>query len=319
MLQNVKIHHDGSHYVATIPGTSLCPKDGPRCRKAFDTQKDIFDFFYTEAKQKSISPKKRCRYIASRIQDICDVGYWTTDEEAEGLYKRCVRNEHKRTRRYLQKLYLNEWNYFVTFTYDDKKETPEGFRERLRKALSNLHSRNNWSVISCWEEGELSGRLHLHAFLNVPEGGMVGELFLDKKYSTKRHKWEYFTNNTYFQKRFGQTDWRSIDRNDLKKGLAAYLIKYLKKSNSKLIYSRGIPSDVDLMIDPETDVCTMYRDGSLKYVLFDSVIYRKEAESALLITENMLVITPEEQAEYERELTGLTRRMIPGIEINLTA
>ncbi len=52
--------------------------------------------------------------------------------------------------RVMRKVNLNEFNYFVTFTFDDKLHTEESFRKSLKKFLANYHTRYNWkySVVS---------------------------------------------------------------------------------------------------------------------------------------------------------------------------
>ena len=64
---------------------------------------------------------------------------------------------------------MNRWNYFVTFTYDPKKHTAESFNKKLRKCLSNLHTRRGWKYMGVFEEGFENGTLHFQALLYVPK------------------------------------------------------------------------------------------------------------------------------------------------------
>lgn len=57
------------------------------------------------------------------------------------------RNEIERRKRLYRKVYLQEWRYFVIFTYDDKKLTETEFREKLTNCLRHLASRNKWKYI----------------------------------------------------------------------------------------------------------------------------------------------------------------------------
>ena len=237
------VYREGDYYIGNLPYTQE-----PRVRnpipKYSKEKVNLFNRFYLEAQQKEITKKKTLDYIEDRIRETCDIEDWLVEDEGKDLLKRLVNNKHKRVKRYERKVSWNVWNWFVTFTYDSDKETEDGFRARLRKALSNFATRHGWRYIGVEERGKKTGRLHYHFIMNIPEGEMVGELFLDCKYSEKRRKREFFTNNTYFQERFGQTDWEAITDADMQNGkVLAYLMKYLKKSGTSLIYSRGMPSE----------------------------------------------------------------------------
>lgn len=270
MKSLVKVYRDEQfNYIARFPSAVVPCEHGAR----FKTRtKEIFDTLYLEAERKGVAKKEMLRYIEDRNRELYDIEDWFVDDEAKEMLKRKRNNIQKKKKRYERKCFLNTWGYFVTFTYDDKKETAESFAARLRKALSNLKCRHGWRYIGAEERGELGGRLHYHFIVHVPPGEMIGNLFIDYKRSKKRGKMEYFTNNTYFQERFGQSCWERITEEDVKNGkVRRYLIKYLTKTNSKLIYSRGIPSEYEVEIDTETDAKMTFTRYGKCAVLFDHI------------------------------------------------
>ena len=273
MELRVKVKSDGYHYYAHLPGTSS-PSVGGRGYRSYKSQ--LFDKYFLEAQQNGIADKKIVSYIEDRIHEECDISDWLSKEECSHFYKNKVRNVHKRLKRYEDKLFLVDWNWFVTFTYDSDKETAESFELRLKKCFSNFKTRKNWLVMCVPEEGEEKGRKHFHCFIRIPDGCMVGNLFLNKKYSRKRRKLETWTDNSYFSKRFGISVWESIERNDLLGGcLKSYLVKYLAKSGNKIFYSRGIPTEIDMVIDTEVDVADCFYNYGVKVLLFDCVFAEK--------------------------------------------
>ena len=276
-LLQVKVRFDGSHFIGSLPSPSRGSTGGYREK----TRKiELFEQFYHEARKKNIPDRKICEYVENRIMQECDIEDWLLQDEVKALYKRHVTNLHKRIRRYEDKLFWLDPNYYVTFTYSDAKETRESFEARLLKTFSNFKTRHGWLCIVVPEEGKKNGRLHYHCFLKIPKNGMVGELFLNCKYSSKSRKREYFTDNTYFSARFGQSDWHKITRADLVGGgLRSYLTKYLSKSENKIFYSRGIPTELEMVIDTESDVFCTYYDFGFKTILFDHVIYGEAVEA----------------------------------------
>ena len=271
MLQNVKIKFDGNHVIGSLPSTRRLSYKG---RTEKTKEAELFDVYYKQALEEGVKDKKLCGYIQDRFLQEQDIEDWISEEKVRELYKNKIRNKHKRIKRYRDKLFIVEWNYYVTFTYDDKKETEESFMKRLKKVFSNFKVRHNWLVIAVPEEGEQNGRRHVHAFIYIPEGEMQGELFTNKLWSKKKRRWTYFTDNTYFARRFGHSVWKPINRNDLSgNGLSKYLEKYLEKSGNRFFYSRGIPSEIDMVIDTETDVFCTFCNYGMKVMLYDHIFF----------------------------------------------
>ena len=91
--------------------------------------------------------------------------YEELDDSIDEKIKRKRNNWQHRKKRFCRKAYLNRWNRFLTITYDDKKHTEETFRKKLRKCLSNLHTRRGWKYM---QAGRLQYRAGKNAS-NIPE------------------------------------------------------------------------------------------------------------------------------------------------------
>lgn len=229
-----------------------------------------FDEYYYEAQGNKIDKKDLPNYIQQRFwedaNDICEDTI--DDKEFEVLYDNFQNRLHKRIVKCREKILLNQWSFWVTFTYEDEKETVENFEKRLITCFNNFAKRNGWFVAGAWENGELGDRLHFHAFIYIPEGQMVGELYSASRYSYKRRRMEYYIDNTYFKERFGMSDWIAISNESLADGrLIDYLVKYITKTGRRLFYSRGIPNEFEMEIDTDTDVLMSYNNFGIKYLL----------------------------------------------------
>ena len=71
------------------------------------------------------------------------------------------------------KINLGNWNYFCTFTYDDKKHTPESFVKKLKNCLKKLSSRKNWVYMLVLEHSPEKERAHFHAIFHIPDGATL--------------------------------------------------------------------------------------------------------------------------------------------------
>lgn len=271
IFENCKVVNNGSHYVASIPYTWSKAHGGYSPRREDSI---LFDEYYQKAQIEGISDKRIASYVESEIRRERDIEDWISEERCSELLKNKRRSVHKCYKRYEGKLMLTPFNWYVTFTYDDDKSTPEAFQKRLKKCFSNFKCRKNWRVVGVPEDGEEKGRRHWHCFIHIPEGMMVGKLFLNKAFSTKRKKYETWTDNEYFNKRFGNSVWKAITPEDLRHGgeLRRYLVKYLQKSGHRMFYSRGLPHELRVDVNTETDVACTYFDYGYKSVLFNSVI-----------------------------------------------
>ena len=264
-----KVYNDGCHFVAVENIT--------RDKKVFSNKREItdearcFDELYLLAVHLGYTHAKLREFLKNGMLEQFPF-LKNVDSFVDEHVKKKLHNFYSRIKRFKRKAYLNKWNKFVTITYDDKKHSEASFRNKLRKCLSNLHTRYGWNYMGVFELAPETNRLHFHAFMYIPDGSMVGKIEERQDYSTAQHKMQTTLCNTFFERKFGRNDFEEINEFELKNGSAInYLTKYLFKTNEKIIYSRGIPTELNLFID-ELDIATEFEDYVIKYVLFDDCI-----------------------------------------------
>ena len=74
--------------------------------------------------------------------------------------------------------------------------------------------------------------------------------------------------HTYFNERFGRSDFEEVYNRSFLGQCVAYLVKYLEKTGEKLVYSKGLPQYFVSDILDDDIVCTMGADNQ-KLLLFD--------------------------------------------------
>ena len=263
-----KVYADGNHYVASIVLPKRSRGNDCRFRSSLD---DKFDELYFAAIKSGLSGDKLKSFIKDNLAELYP-NEWRLEEIIVEKIKAKQHNLYARKKRFRRKAYLNEWNYFVTFTYDDDYHTEESFKKSLRKCLSNLHSRRGWLYMGVFEHAPDTGRLHFHGLVNVPDGQMIGDVYERRDYSTKSHRMVTTHSNTFFEVRFGRNDFSSINSFELKSGKTLnYILKYIEKTDERIIYSRGIPTDFYKEIS-DSDIAAELFDFIVKYVVFDDVI-----------------------------------------------
>ena len=272
----MKVIHDGQHFVATplqkAPSTS-------RVRREKDGTDLNFETAYFAARKAKVKRDDLVSWIGQYMQDQLHDIFGLDHEWIAGQISRLEHNLYLRERRFRNKAYLNQWNYFVTFTYDAEKMDEDTFRASIRKCLSNLHSRRGWKYMGVFELGEEGERLHFHALVYIPDGKMPGALHTVRRYSTKRHQWEERLENTFFAQRFGINTFDPIANRKGMGGAVEYIIKYLFKSGERAIYSRAIPTELVAMVQDEQIAAELF-DFVGKFVLFDDafVLWSEEEE-----------------------------------------
>ena len=123
-----------------------------------------------------------------------------------------------------------------------------------------------------FERAPESGRLHLHGLLYVPDGEMVGKICEKRDFSTAQQKMQVTHSNDFFEDTFGRNDFEYIDEILVRKtGNIDYILKYISKSNEKVVYSRGLPAEVCKKVHRDFIVADYY-DFVTKYVFDDDVI-----------------------------------------------
>lgn len=231
------------------------------------TKKEEFEKLYKD----NLGLKKRDRRqaIISGLKEI--KGLFKKDEDlilfVDSNLERKERNKLCRRIRLTRKANLHDFNYFCTFTYDGKQLTEEDFKKKLQTCFKMLCHRKGWKYIGVWERSPDKKRLHFHGIFYIPEGTMPGTLEQHNDYSFKTHKRQITWQNTYFNKRFGRSDFERIDKRKMGEALA-YLMKYIEKSGERLVYSRGLSQYFISDILDDDVVCPIGVDDR-KLLLFD--------------------------------------------------
>ena len=230
------------------------------------TEKDVFNQLYAE--HINLPRKERKKQIFESIKS-----HFEDDRTAElfvdANMERKKRNLISRRIRMIRKVNLQEFNYFVTLTYDSKIHTEQSFRDKLQNTLSHLCSRKKWRYIGVWERSPKKDRLHFHGLFYVPEGTMPGEMVKVNSYSLLEQKRQITNQSTYFAEQFGRNDFRPIERREHIGNAIAYILKYIEKSGERLVYSRGLPQFFisDILDD---DVACRIGLEDKKLLLFDN-------------------------------------------------
>ncbi len=292
MLINAKVYSDGSHYIA-IPHTTAPERKRKIINKLEQkikveslnkdneieiketTKTELFNKLYEE--NKTATNKEKKEIIEKEL-----IKHFEHEQDAKDFIEQKLesnrRNDIVRRMRFARKYYMNEFNYFVTFTYDNAKHTEESFRKSLRICLNNFHSRKGWNYMGVWERSS-TDRLHFHGFIYVPDGAMVGELIKVEDYSFSTHKMQETMQNTYFNNRFGRNDFVEISEFEKKHGnLQGYLLKYITKSNDRIVYSRNLPTYIKSDILDQDILCDMPNKHGTKYVLTDNFLCIDDGE-----------------------------------------
>ena len=193
-----------------------------------------------------------------------------TREYVEIYIEKKKRNLIERRKRLARKINIGRWNYFCTFTYDVKLHNEESFKKKLKNCLKKLSHRKGWIYIGVWERSPEKKRLHFHGVFYIPDGTMVGELIEVNDYSFNAHKRQKITQNTYFNKRFGRSDFSPIKDDKRALSMATqYLMKYLEKSGERIVYSKNTPTYFISDVLEEDVACSMNEDKAVKLLLFD--------------------------------------------------
>lgn len=263
------IYNDGGHYIA-VPRLKRSKK-GVSTSHELTAHEIAFNSLYACAARNGLEKQALADYVQGELSalftDITDVGGFV----AEKMLRK-QKSLYARKKRFRRKAYLNVWNYFVTITYDDKKHDEESFRKKLRRCLSNLHTRRGWKYMGVFEYAPETHRLHFHALMYIPDGEMIGAIDELKDYSTAQGQMQVTHSNSFFAESFGRNDFEMLNEQELRHGgTINYLLKYISKTGERIVYSRGIPTEICKKVK-DKDIATTMLDYVTKYLLFDDVI-----------------------------------------------
>lgn len=230
------------------------------------TKKELFELLY--AKNISLTRTQRKAKIIKEMLPYFD-DEKKCQEYVNRNIERKIRNLICRRIRMCRKANLANFNYFCTFTYDDKLHSEASFKKGIRTCLRNLCFRKRWKYIGVWERAPKTNRLHFHGLFHIPPEGMMGEIIKVRDYDTRSCKMRTTLQSSYFNSRFGRSDFEEIDNNERKLGNAlAYLMKYIEKSGEKIVYSKGLPQYFISDIMDADIVCRIGQEDK-KLLLFD--------------------------------------------------
>jgi len=230
------------------------------------TKRELFNRLYRE--YISLPRYKLKNAIVAQMQQ-----YFKTLENTvsyvEQHLERKKRNLISRRIRCVRKMNLQDFNYFVTFTYDDKLHTEDTFSKKLRVCLSRLATRKGWKYIGVWERSPQKKRLHFHGIFYIPQDTMPGIMIQKEDYSFNTRKRQITNQNTYFNDNFGRSSFETIDCKSRLFDAAAYILKYLEKSGERIVYSKGLPQYFISDIMDDDVVCRIGQEDK-KLLLFDN-------------------------------------------------
>ena len=232
------------------------------------TRKRLVEELYAE--HINLSGTQRRKKITAAMRP-----YFGDEEEADEYVRQHIarkyRNLVSRRIRLMRKVNLQDFNYFVTFTYDDAIHTEVTFKKRLRNTLSHLCARKGWKYIGVWERSPEKKRLHFHGIFHVPEGTLPGIMTNVAGYSFSERKRQVIQQNDYFRSLFGRNDFKPIlDKESIGEAVA-YILKYIEKSGEKIVYSRGLPQYFISDVMDEDVVCPCGTEDK-KLLLFDDFV-----------------------------------------------
>ena len=229
------------------------------------TRKELFEELYNETRDKRRGERKKI--ITEKMLPYFKDKQATTDF-VNKQFERKLRNIICRRVRLTRKVNLQTFNYFCTFTYDSAKHTEESFMRKLKGCFKMMCHRRGWKYVGVWERSPEKKRLHFHGLFYIPDGAMVGELQEVADYSPIKKKVQHTIQNTYFNERFGRSDFKPVvDRRMLGEAVA-YLTKYMEKTGEKILYSKGLPQYFISDILDEDVVCTIGQEDR-KLLLYD--------------------------------------------------
>ena len=116
---NAKVYSDGSHHIAILPQPNTQRKSEKKSKVSTVEEielKEKFEQAYAE------TPSKGKKKKSKEILDIV-ANNFADKEQAEAFVEKNIerkeRNVKEKRKRLSRKVNTNNWNYFVTLTYDD--------------------------------------------------------------------------------------------------------------------------------------------------------------------------------------------------------
>ena len=237
-----------------------CEKEGTsvekQSRERQMTRKELFEELYE--KNINLSCRQRRKAVLNGMRP-----YFKSEEALQNY----VTAQFERKLRNLIARNLQDFNFFVTLTYSDELHTEESFKAGVERCLRNFCNRRGWKYIGVWERSPKKKRLHFHGIFYIPEGTMPGTMLDVEDYNFNTRKRQMTHQNTYFNERFGRSDFEDLDKDSIGNAVA-YIVKYIEKSGEKLVYSGGLPQFFLSDVMDEDVVCPFGLEDK-KLLLYD--------------------------------------------------
>ena len=202
------------------------------------SRKEIFEQLYR--KHINDNYKKRKRAIIQGLLAHCK-NYDDAKLFTELNLRRKRNNLIARRIRMTRKANLQDFTHFVTLTYSNELHTEESFKKGLGDCLKNLSKRQGWKCMGVWERSPEKQRLHFHGIFHIPDGTMPGQMIDVNDYNFKSHRRRITHQNTYFNERFGRSDFEEIVNDEVLGDAMLYIMKYIEKSGERIVYYGDLP------------------------------------------------------------------------------
>lgn len=219
-----------------------CAENNVNGEKKPPSRREIFERLYSEHINEP--KKRRKKLLIEGMLPYC-VDYEEAKLYIESNLRRKRNNLIARRVRMTRKANLQsiqaDFNFFVTLTYSDEQHTEESFKKGLKICLNNLCKRKSWKYMGVWERSPEKQRLHFHGIFYIPDGTMPGRMIDVNDYNFKSKRRRITHQNTYFNERFGRSDFEEIVDNGVLGEAMAYIMKYIEKSGERIVYSKNLP------------------------------------------------------------------------------
>ena len=268
--------------------TSTLTSDSTPPPSRYMTRKELFDEAYSACQ--SVTKKQRRRYLFDILRPYFDSDLKANDFISLNLQRK-LRNLISRRIRMTRKANLQDFNYFVTFTYSDGLHSEESFKKGLKNCLKNFSNRKKWKYMGVWERSPKKQRLHFHGIFYIPQGTLPGELLPFRDYNTTTHSMQTTWQSLYFNERFGRSDFKEIDDPSMMGSAMAYLMKYIEKSGEKIVYSKGLPQFFVSDIMDEDVICPFGLEDK-KLLLSDTFRCWDEGEFIGTVSQETIALMP---------------------------
>lgn len=144
-----------------------------------------------------------------------------------------------------------------------------------------------------WERSPKKKRLHFHGIFYIPEGTMPYMQIDVIDYNFKAHRRQVSHQITYFNDRFGRSDFRPIKDRQMLGGVIAYIVKYLEKTGEKIVYSKGLPQYFISDVMDEDVVCPFGLEDK-KLLLYDDFLCWDEGVFVGTVSKEVINRMPKE-------------------------